>query len=115
MLTLPEREGLSRGTAKGLLCREIGVRLGRDTSIVSWKAGHDGGRAGYRAVAADTAAAAGPATPKLSLSSGGPNCGRWTDRLRSGWSPTSIAGRSPQLVPDARACRVAHEAIWRWV
>ena len=28
-----------------------------------------------------------------------------TERLRSGWSPASIAGRLPQLVPDDQACR----------
>jgi hypothetical protein len=104
-LTSSEREELSRGTAKGLLCREIGVRLGRDTSIVSWKAGHDGGRAGYRAVAADTAGggrAGNAEAVAVAVERSAQLRQVVTDRLRSGWSPTSIAGRSPQLVPDAR-------------
>jgi IS30 family transposase len=38
-----------------------------------------------------------------------------TERLRSGWSPASIAGRLSELVPDDQACRVSHEAIYQWV
>ncbi|WP_369077322.1 helix-turn-helix domain-containing protein, partial [Winogradskya humida] len=35
MLTSTEREEISRGLAEGLLYKEIGVRIGRDPSIVS--------------------------------------------------------------------------------
>jgi hypothetical protein len=35
MLTLTEREEISRGLAEGLLYKEIGVLVGRDPSIVS--------------------------------------------------------------------------------
>ena len=64
MLTLPDREEISRGLAEGLLYKEIGIRLGRDPSIVSREVGRHGGRLGYRAAAADTAARAGRATPE---------------------------------------------------
>jgi IS30 family transposase len=80
MLTLPEREEISRGLAEGLLYKEIGVVIGRDPSIVSRDVSRHGGRAGYRAVAADTKAATSRARPKLfavERSSGRRGCGRW--------------------------------------
>jgi Helix-turn-helix domain len=88
MLTFPEREEISRGPAKGLPCRDIGVRLGRDASIVSWRVGHDGGRAGYRVVAADTSAPAGRARPTVFAVERPARLRQVvTDRLRSGSSP----------------------------
>ncbi|WP_244876482.1 HEPN domain-containing protein [Winogradskya consettensis] len=65
MLTSIDREEISRGMAEGLLYKEIGVRIGRDPSIVSREVARHGGRAGYRAVAAGTAAAAARGWPKL--------------------------------------------------
>src|SRR3954451_19725744 len=112
MLTLPEREEISRGLAEGLLYKEIGVVIGRDPSIISREVSRHGGRAGYRAVGADTAATASRARPKLFAVERSDRLRQVvTDRLRSGWSPASIAGRLPQLVPDDQACRVSHEAI----
>src|ERR1700712_4308501 len=45
MLTLTEREEISRGLAEGLLYKEIGVLVGRDPSIVSREVARHGGRA----------------------------------------------------------------------
>ena len=116
MLTLTEREEISRGLAEGLLYKQIGVLVGRDPSIVSREVARHGGRAGYRAVAADTAAAAGRVRPKVFAVERSPRLRQVvTDRLRSGWSPASIAGRLPDLVPDDQASRVSHEAIYQWV
>src|SRR3954447_23223217 len=116
MLTLTEREEISRGLAEGLLYKEIGVLIGRDPSIISRDVARHGGRAGYRAVAADTRAATSRARPKLfALERSARLRQVVTDRLRSGWSPASIAGRLPDLVPDDQACRVSHEAIYQWV
>src|SRR4051812_19037803 len=108
MLTLPEREEISRGLAGGLLYKEIGVLIGRDPSIVSRDVSRHGGRAGYRAVAADTAATMSRARPKLfAVERSARLRAVVTERLRSGWSPASIAGRLPRLVPDDQACRVS--------
>src|SRR3954447_3277788 len=116
MLTLTEREEISRGLAEGLLYKEIGVLIGRDPSIISRDVARHGGRAGYRAVAADTRAATSRARPKLLAVERSPRLRQVvTDRLRSGWSPPSIAGRLPDLVPDDQACWVSHEAIYQWV
>ncbi len=102
MLTLTEREEISRELAEGLLCREIGALSGSDPSIVSRDVGRHGGRSGYRAVAADTAAAL--SRPKLLAVERSPRLRQVvTDRLRSGWSPASIAGRLPDLLPDDQA------------
>jgi IS30 family transposase len=116
MLTLPEREEISRGLAEGLLYKEIGVLIGRDPSIVSRDVSRHGGRAGYRAVGADTAAAVSRARPKLfAVERSARLRAVVSARLRCGWSPASIAGRLPELVPNDQACRVSHEAIYQWV
>jgi IS30 family transposase len=110
------REEISRGLAGGLLYKEIGVLIGRDPSIISRDVARHGGRAGYRAVAADTTAAISRARPKFLAVERSPRLRQMvTDKLRSGWSPASIAGRLPSLVPDDQACRVSHEAIYQWV
>src|SRR3954453_22581352 len=116
MLTLTEREEISRGLAEGLLYKEIGVLVGRDPSIISRDVARHGGRAGYRAVAANSAAGEARLRPKpLAVERSARLRQVVTDRLRSGWSPASIAGRLPRLVPDDQACRVSHEAIYQWV
>ena len=54
LLTFADCEEISRGLAEGLLCKEIGVRIGRGPSVFS----RDVARHGGRAVAAGEAAAA---------------------------------------------------------
>ena len=44
MLTLIDREEISRGLAEDLLFAEIAVRIGRDPSVVSRDVGRHGGR-----------------------------------------------------------------------
>jgi DNA-binding CsgD family transcriptional regulator len=55
-LTLIEREEISRGIAAGLTAGSIADRLGRPSSTVSREIARNGGRHGYRALAADAAA-----------------------------------------------------------
>ncbi|WP_406066478.1 helix-turn-helix domain-containing protein [Micromonospora sp. NBC_00860] len=47
---------ISRGLAEGLLYKEIGVRIGRDPSVVSREVARHGGRAARRRSAGATAA-----------------------------------------------------------
>jgi IS30 family transposase len=116
MLTPSDREEISRGLVEGLLYNEIGVRIGRNPSIVSREVNRHGGRTGYRATAADTAAAAGRARPKSFAVERSPRLRTVVvGRLRAGWSPASIAGRLPELMGDDQAVRVSHEAIYQWV
>jgi len=55
-LSLDEREEISRGLAAGRSLRAIAAGLGRAPSTVSREVSRNGGRAGYRALAADQAA-----------------------------------------------------------
>jgi IS30 family transposase len=115
-LMLSDREEISRGPAEGLQYKEIGLRLGRDSSVISRDVARRGGRTGYRAAAADTAACAARERPKLfaverSLRLRAVVCAQ----LRDGWSPASIAGRLPVEYASDQACRVSHEAIYQWV
>ena len=65
MLTLVDREEISRGLAEDLLFAEIAVRIGRDPSVVSRDVARHGGRSGYRAVVAEQTACAARERPKL--------------------------------------------------
>jgi IS30 family transposase len=116
MLTLPDREEISRGLAEGLPYNEIGVLVGRNPSIISREVRRHGGRGGYRAVTADSSAGAGRERPKLFAVERCPRLRAVVGALlRLGWSPASIAGRLPYDYPGDQACRVSHEAIYQWV
>lgn len=116
MLTLADREEISRGLAEGLLYTEIAVLIGRDPSVVSRDVARHGGRAGYRAATADTTAMLARRRPKEYAVERSPRLRTVvTALLRGGWSPASIAGRLPTDYPDDQACRVSHEAIYQWI
>ena len=116
MLMLSDREEISRGLAEGLQYKEIAVRLGRDPSVISRDVARHGGRARYRAAAADAAAGVSRQRPKAFAVERSPRLWAVVRRqLRGGWSPASIAGRLPIDYPDDQACRVSHEAIYQWV
>src|SRR3954466_1212888 len=55
MLMLVDREEISRGLAESLEYKEIGLRLGRDSSVISREVARHGGRARDRAAAAPRA------------------------------------------------------------
>jgi helix-turn-helix protein len=59
MLMLVDREEISRGLAESMEYKEIGLRLGRDSSVISREVARHGGRERYRAAAAHEAACAG--------------------------------------------------------
>ena len=89
-------------------CRWVVIRRS------SREVGRHGGRAGYRAVAADTAACAVRERPKVLAVERSPRLRAVVCRqLRGGWSPASIAGRLATDYPEDQACRVSHEAIVR--
>jgi IS30 family transposase len=116
MLTLIDREEISRGLAEGLEYKEIARLISRNPSVVSRDVARHGGRAQYRAVTADESAGADRQRPKAYA----------VDRslrlqtvvkelLKGGWSPASIAGRLPHDYLDDQAVRVSHEAIYQWM
>ena len=106
MLMLTDREEISRGLAESLEYKEIGLRLGRDASVISREVARHGGRERYRAVAAHQAACAGRERPKLfAVERSARLRAVVCQQLRDGWSrrrsragcrsstpPTSLAG-----------------------
>ena len=116
MLMLVDREEISRGLAESLEYKEIGLRLGRDSSVISREVARHGGRERYRAAAAHEAACAGRERPKLFAVERSPRLRAVVcQQLRQGWSPASIAGRLPVEYAADESCRVSHEAIYQWV
>jgi IS30 family transposase len=116
MLTLLDREEISRGLAEGLEFKQIAARVGRDPSVISREVGRHGGRAGYRAAQADEQAAATRTRPKKLAVERSPRLRAIVVHLlRQGWSPASIAGRLPIDYPSDQACRVSHEGIYQWI
>lgn len=116
MLTMQDREEISRHLAQNTQYVEIARRLGRDPSVISREVARHGGRAGYRAVAADQAARAGRERPKVLAVERSPRLRAVvTALLRRGWSPASIAGRLATDYPHDQARRVSHEAIYQWL
>jgi IS30 family transposase len=117
MLTLADREEISRGLAELLEFGDIAVRFGRDASVVSREVARHGGRDGYRAVDAERAAVAVRSRPRPMAVDRCPRLlASVIEWLRRGWSPASIAGRVACDHGGLRdACRVSHEAIYQWV
>ncbi len=116
MLMLADREEISRGLAESLRYKEIGLRLGRDASVISREVGRHGGREHYRAAAADVEACAARERPKRFAVERSPRLRAVVcAQLRDGWSPASIAGRLPTEYASDQACRVSHEAIYQWI
>src|SRR4051812_10832741 len=116
MLMLSDREEISRGLAEGLAYKEIGLRLGRDASVISRDVARHGGRERYRAAAADAAACAGRERPTRYAAGRLPRRrGVRCQPLRERWSPPSIGGRLPTEYAADESCRVSHEAIYQWV
>ena len=113
-LSLAEREEISRGLAAGESLRAIAGQLGRAASTVSREVGANGGRAGYRAVAADRAAWARAARPKRTKLSRWPGLRAMVeDKLELRWSPEQIAGWLRRRFPTGTVMHVSHETIYR--
>lgn len=116
MLTLTDREEISRGLAESLGYKEIARRVGRDSSVVSREVARHGGRDDYRAVVAERVAVVARSRPKTMAVDRSPGLRRGVlALLRSGWSPASIAGRLARDHGGEDAGRVSHEAIYQWI
>ena len=116
MLTLEDREEISRGIAAGLENRQIAARIGRCPSIVSREIGRHGGRKEYRASRAERAAKKCRRRPKDRKLDTDPYLRLVVvELLKLGWSPQQITGRLPLEHPDDQAVRVSHEAVYGWI
>jgi transposase, IS30 family len=114
VLSLAEREEISRALVSGQSIRSIAASLGRAASTVSREIGRNEGLEGYRANRADQAAwdrARRPKACKLALYRA--LAQRVADKLQRQWSPEQIAGWLRHTYPDDADCQVSHETIYR--
>ena len=114
MLSLAEREEISRGLARGASLRSIACSLGRAASTVSRELRRNGGAERYRATTADRRAwdrALRPKPCKLAMHK--PLRRIVAGKLEQNWSPEQIAGWLKRTYPDDEAYRVSHETIYR--
>ncbi len=106
VLSLPEREEISRGLAEGISLRMIAARAGRAPSTISREIARHGERHRYRAIAADERAWQRSRRPKRASSPARRRCGSsWRASSRStGHRSRSRAGLSTRI-RRSRLCR----------
>jgi IS30 family transposase len=114
VLSLCEREEISRGIAAGDTIRVISRMLKRAPSTVSQEVAHHGGRRGYRAAQADLAAWESARRPKICLLAKNLELQRIVaGKLKQDWAPQQIAGWLKDEYPKNPELWVSHETIYR--
>jgi IS30 family transposase len=114
VLTLSERETISRGIAAHQSTRSMARLLGRSPSTVSREIKRNGGYDRYRAARADEQAWVRARRPKPCKLATDPRLRRAVARkLRLNWSPEQIAGWLKRAHPEEEHCQVSHETIYR--
>src|ERR1700732_2846357 len=114
VLTLAEREEISRGITAHQSARSMARLLGRSPSTVSREISRNGGYDRYRAALADEKAwvrACRPKRCKLANNSGLRQA--VVRKLRLNWSPEQIAGWLKRTHPEDEFYHVSHETIYR--
>ena len=106
VLSLAEREEISRSVAAGESVRAISRRLGRAPSTVSRELRRHGGRHQYRAAPADAAAWHAARRPKPWRVRTHPGLRQVVAaKLAADWSPEQIAGGSRSRTLTSQPCR----------
>ena len=114
VLTLAEREDISRGIASGCSIRVVAQALHRAPSTVSREIARHGGRTQYRASAADQQAWQSALRPKPCLLATHVALGQIVaSKLMQDWSPQQISGSLQMEYPNDESLRVSHETIYR--
>ena len=114
VLSLDEREEISRGVAAGASLRSIAGSLGRAPSTISRELRRNGGQRRYRAATADSQAWDRALRPKLcKLATHEELRQLVAARLHENWSPEQIAGWLKHTYPGDEAHQVSHETIYR--
>ncbi|HMA17093.1 MAG TPA: IS30 family transposase [Thermoanaerobaculia bacterium] len=114
VLSLSDREEISRGLSAQLSLREIARELGRAPSTVSREVARNGGPASYRASRADAAAwqrARRPKTAKLATNVSLQQL--VAEKLGEDWSPEQISGWLRREHRDEPDMQVSHETIYK--
>jgi IS30 family transposase len=117
MLTLADREEISRGLASNMLQKDIAASINRSPSVVSREISRHGGRRAYRANRADGGARKSRRRPKCRKIDADPRLReRVACDLRKAWSPQQISGRlCYQRKHGETGMSVSHEAIYTWL
>jgi IS30 family transposase len=114
VLSLQEREEISRGLSARRSIRGIAAALGRAASSISREIRRHGGRQHYRALYADRRAWQRARRPKACLLRMRPGlCAVVSRKLLQNWSPRQIAGWLPKAYRRDHSMRVSHETIYR--
>jgi IS30 family transposase len=114
VLSLGEREEISRGVVGGESMRDIASRLKRAPSTISREIHRHGGASEYRAQVADAEAWDRARRPKVCrLAKHGRLRRLVSERLRADWSPQQIARWLVKTYPDQPELHVSHETIYR--
>jgi IS30 family transposase len=114
VLSLAEREEISRGLAEGLSLRTIARRSRRAASTISREITRHGGRGRYRAVRADERAWQRARRPKRCKLAAAPALRALVAaKLALEWSPEQISGWLARTYPGEHALSVSTETIYR--
>ena len=114
VLSLSEREEISRGLARQASVREMARRLGRAPSSISREIRRHGGASHYRALVADATAWHQATRPKPCRLATAPRLRALVAaKLRADWSPQQIAAWLVSTYPDDATMQVSHETIYR--
>ena len=114
VLTLKEREEISRGLASNLSMRQIAARLGRAPSTVSREISRCGGRQDYRAAQADRQAWKRSRRPKrCKLLQRRALRKQVAQKLAGYWSPEQISGWLKTEFPHNTGMQISHETIYK--
>ena len=114
VLTLAEREEISRGIHADVSIRQIAASLGRSPSTISREVARHGGLNKYRAALADARAWDSARRPKpCRLAVNAKLCRLVARKLQLKWAPQQIAGWLKQQYPDDETMQVSHETIYR--
>ena len=114
VLSLAEREEISRGVVAGHSLRMIASSLGRAPSTVSREINRNGGRRQYRANQADQAAWERAHRAKTCKLKENPElAGIVTEKLQLQWAPRQIAGWLKVTYADDENYQVSHETIYK--
>ncbi len=114
VLTLPEREEISRGIAAGLSFRQISIIINKAPSTVSREIKRNGGLKKYRAVEADEKAWNNARRPKICKLAQVPALQKIVaEKLTLKWSPEQISGWLKCKFTHDKTMQVSHETIYR--
>ncbi len=113
VLSLRQREEISRCVVRGLTIRAIATRLQRAPSTISREIARNGGRSKYRAARADERAWASAKRPKIPLLARRTALRKVVAaKLQDDWSPEQIAGWLAAKYTGSKM-RVSHETTYR--